>query len=103
MKHLSNIFFFVAISFFSIASLHAQEWEQVGWQGGIISIEAQLGHTLYGASGNAFYKSTNWGQTWSMFRTGLPQSSIIFRHVLATDGRFIFVNANKYSLRPSLF
>ena len=102
MKHLLRIFLSSAISLVGLMKLHAQEWEQVGWQGGEIQIQAQLGNTLYGASGDAFYKSTDVGKTWSMFRAGLPLNSFTFRislnleEALRTDNKYLYLNNGGY-------
>src|SRR5688572_20103468 len=61
----------VTLSLFAALS-SAQQWEQVGWRGGAVQIQAQSGNTLYGKAGTGYYKSTNWGTTWILDRQGLP-------------------------------
>jgi photosystem II stability/assembly factor-like uncharacterized protein len=70
---------FLVILFLSSAPTEViAQWEQVGWQGGEISIKAQLGKILVGQAGNNIYRSTDWGTSWTLFNTGLPRSSYTF-------------------------
>jgi hypothetical protein len=75
-------------------SLPAQQWQQVGWEGGYLPISAQLGNTLYASSRDAIYRSTNWGKDWSLFRTGIPLNSNIYsgntRLQLLSDEMYVY-------------
>ncbi|HXC07040.1 MAG TPA: hypothetical protein VNZ86_19910, partial [Bacteroidia bacterium] len=79
MKFRISLFCITAAFFLS--SAHAQQWEQVGWKGGAISVTKQLGNTLYGQYGNGVYRSKDWGKTWSLFRNGLPQDFHFYSYV----------------------
>src|ERR1051325_3888318 len=56
------------------------QWEKIGWEGGgQVEIKAQLGNALYGIANYSFYKSTDWGKTWTMFHEGLPNDTSFFQ------------------------
>ena len=77
MKHFLKVVLFSLIVLFGSSTLHAQEWEKIGWQGGKIYPSGQLGNTLYSISNLTVYRSTDWGQTWTIFSSGLPISTAI--------------------------
>ncbi|HET9135096.1 MAG TPA: T9SS type A sorting domain-containing protein [Candidatus Kapabacteria bacterium] len=56
-----------------------------------------MDNILYGAYGNNYYKSTDWGQSWSLFNEGLPISSFIHSMggQIVTNGK-VFVNLGAY-------
>lgn len=56
----------------------ASQWEQIGWRGNPVDIHAQLGKTIYGKSSTGYYRSTDWGDTWKLFRKGLPNDNYMY-------------------------
>lgn len=69
------------------------QWEQIGWGGSPVNIHAQLGKTLYGKCSTGYYRSTDWGSTWRLFRRGLPNDNYIY-----TSDSWIFNKGNYIAL-----
>lgn len=66
------------------------QWEQIGWGGSKVSIHAQLNKTLYGKSSTGYYRSTDWGSTWKLFRKGLPNDNYMyFESQIFNKGNYI--------------
>jgi photosystem II stability/assembly factor-like uncharacterized protein len=96
-KYFSRILLIAGLCFCA-SNTRAQQWEQIGWQGGNIGIAIQFKNNLYGLSGNGLYKSTNWGKTWSLFRNGLPINNEIYQGgKFSNDKSFLYFIPYKYT------
>ncbi|MEP7234715.1 MAG: T9SS type A sorting domain-containing protein [Ignavibacteriota bacterium] len=92
------------ISLVGFAPLRAQ-WERIGWQGGQVYVEAQLGNTLYGTGFFSVFKSTDWGNTWSEFTQGLPINTRIFPgvHAFTVQGDVIYFTSRQNTVSGLIF
>ena len=94
MKIFYRIVAMCLVSLICLTSVRAQQWERIGWQGGRINIQGQLGNTLIGLAKdypniNAIYRSTDFGVSWNEFRQGLPVCTLGARLTVAGDYIFI--------------
>lgn len=65
----------ITLSLFLVSILHAQDWEKVGWDGGNTVGLIRLGSSLICATEyDGIYRSTNDGESWEVFNSGLPIS-----------------------------
>jgi hypothetical protein len=96
----------VSVSLLKVISLQAQ-WEQIGWSGGSIKIQAQLGNTLFGVGDNypyisTIYRSTDWGKTWKMYRDGLPLCTYENQNIwVSVSGDYIYLGLTN-DVTPSI-
>jgi hypothetical protein len=78
-KYFFRILALLALWLCFASEVKAQEWEQVGWNGGTyFRNPVRLGNSLFCSSDNCVYKSNDWGKTWIPFRNGLPMNSNFF-------------------------
>ncbi len=116
MKHLFSILLIFAASLTCTTFLHAQQWEQVGWQGGIIEVRAQLGKTLFGQGYNVgfigttgtpegllteIYRSTDEGRSWKIFRKGLP--ILTWTVYIKVSGDYVYLFPDRFQNETPAF
>jgi photosystem II stability/assembly factor-like uncharacterized protein len=90
---------FVLILAFSHSNSHAQ-WEQIGWNGQRINVEAQIDRTLYATKTCGIYRSDDLGKSWQLIRDSLPINNITMLHPWITfDEKHVMLHQPQELLR----